>query len=433
MNPGAAAWDALLSTASLVFTQPSFVLFQQLASAWVLCPGRRTVTRLVRVADPERRHAHDAFHRFLRAGAWNLKTLWRVLARTLVSALPDKDAELIIDLDDTLFHKSGRRVEGAGNYRDAVRSTARRVVYAWGLNLIVVTLRIRLPYKDEPLGLPIHMRLYRKGGPSHLDLAVEMLRDLAAWLPDRRFELACDGAYASLAGRELPRTQVTSRMRRDAALYELPPPRRKGQRGRPRKKGRRLPTPEELARRTKVGWRRATIELRGKRVDRLLLCRPVLWYNVRPDRQLLLVVVRDPEGTQPDDFFFHTNLEAAPTHVAEHYSGRWSIEDTFRNTKQLLGGQHPQSWSHQGPERAAALSFWIYSAVWHWYITAHGDRPSWPALPWYPAKRSPSFADALAALRRDLWRQFVFRGSGKSSLRPKTLNALIDALAYAAA
>lgn len=50
-------------------------------------------------------------------------------------------------------------------------------------------------------------------------------------------------------------------------------------------------------------------------------------------------------------------------------------EDTFRNTKQLLGGEQPQTWKAQGPERAAALSFWTYSAVWLWYLACHGDRP----------------------------------------------------------
>lgn len=44
----------------------------------------------------------------------------------------------------------------------------------------------------------------------------------------------------------------------------------------------------------------------------------------------------------------------APDQVASIYAGRWSIEDTFRNTKQLLGGEDPQSWKCQGPERGAA-------------------------------------------------------------------------------
>jgi len=63
--------------------------------------------------------------------------------------------------------------------------------------------------------------------------------------------LCADGAYASLARRGLPRTTLTSRMRRDAALYEAAPP-RTGKPGRPRKKGKRLDAPEEMARRLNV-------------------------------------------------------------------------------------------------------------------------------------------------------------------------------------
>ncbi len=56
--------------------------------------------------------------------------------------------------------------------------------------------------------------------------------------------------------------------------------------------------------------------------------------------------------------------------------------------KQALGGEDPQTWKGAGPERAAALSLWLYSAVWSWYITTQGVKPSWPSLPWYPGKRT---------------------------------------------
>jgi len=280
--------------------------------------------------------------------------------------------------------------------------------------------------------LPINVRLYRKGGPSHLDLGEAMIREIAGWLPSRTFALGCDGAYASLAGRCLPHTHVTSRIRKDAALYDPPPPRRKGQRGRPRKKGKRLPSPQQMARQGRTGWVRAAVEERGKVVERLLLSRPVLWYAVCPDRTVLLVIVRDPTGKQHDDFFFTTDIEASAPALAEHYAGRWSIEDTFRSVKQSLGGEDPQTWKARGPERAAALSLWLYSAVWFWYITTHGTKITWPALPWYATKRTPSFADALAALRRALWSRRIFSICAQNPLPRKMASVLLDVLAHAA-
>jgi len=428
---GADGWATLLGACAPVFTGPSFRLFGPLVTAWVLCPGRRTVTRLIGVADPWGTHAHDAYHRFLRAGAWRMATLWRLLVLLLVTWRAPA-GRLGVDLDDTLFHKSGRKIAGAGIFRDPIRSTARNVVYALGLNVVVLTVRLTPPWGGEPLGLPVNVRLYRKGGPSHLEVGAEMLRELATWLPDRDFALTCDGAYAAVAGLDLPRTHVTSRMRRDAALYAPSPPRKRGQRGRPRKKGRRLPSPEQLARRVRRGWITTTVDIRGKSVERRLLCRPVLWYHVCPNRLVLLVIVRDPLGKQPDDFFFTTDLTASATTVASQYAGRWSIEDTFRSVKQTLGGEDPQTWNAQGPERAAALSFWIYSAVWLWYLTVYGTKPSWPTVAWYPQKCAPSFVDALAALRRTLWRERIFANSSSQPLLPKIIDGLVEILARAA-
>lgn len=223
-------------------------------------------------------------------------------------------------------------------------------------------------------------------------------------------------------------------MRRDAAIYESPPPRKKGQRGRPRKKGKRLPSPEKLAKRTKSKrrWKKAKVNIRGKVEQRLLLVCRVLWYTVCPDRQVLLVIVRDPQGVQPDDFFFTTDLDADGAEVASCYAGRWSIEVTFRDAKQHLGGQHPQTWKAEGPHRAAALAMWIYAAVWTWYIVTQGSKQTWPSLPWYTQKSTPSFADALAALRCVLWRRLIFSNCARRPVTPKTVDTLIHALARAA-
>ena len=428
-----AAWHALLDMCATAFHQPSFAIFQELICAWVLCPGRRTVTNIIRTLGPKLRRAHDSYHRFLRIGDWCMATLWTLLAKHMVRILV-RDGRIQLDLDDTLFHKSGRKIDGAGVFRDAVRSTSTRVVYAFGLNLVVLTLRVTAPWGGEPLGLPINLRVYRKGKerPSHIDLAEEMIREVAAWFPDRNLCLCADGAYATLAGRRLPRTQVVSRMRRDAAIYQAPPPRKRGQRGRPRTKGKRLLPPEKLAKRTKRGWIRATVNFRGNVEERLLLVLPVLWYRVCPDRQVLLVIVRHPKGHQPDDFFFTTDLDAHGDAVAACYAGRWSIEVTFRDVKQSLGGQHPQSWRSHGPERAASLSLWLYAAVWTWYIVTQGAKQTWPSLPWYTKKSTPSFVDALAALRRVLWRKMVFSISARRPLTRKIADTLIDALARAA-
>lgn len=335
-GPGA-AWQELGNRFASVFTRPGFVLFTELLTGWVCAPGRRTITAMITVADPGRRRAHDAYHRFVRDGAWAMSGLWRILACHVVGRFAPTGT-VSLDCDDTLFHKSGRHVAGAGVFRDAVRSTIGRVVYALGLNLVVVTLRVPPPWGGQPIALPVNVRLHRKHDTiTTVEYAAAMLRELTGWLPGRCLHLCADGAYASLCGAGLPRTQITSRIRRDAALFEPAPP-RTGKRGRPRLKGERLPTPPELAKTAAAkDWKRVTVDVRGRTVQRLVLVRDVLWYRVNKRDLVRLVIVRDPDGVEPDDFFLTTDRDATGAQTASRYAGRWSIEVCFRDVKQDLG------------------------------------------------------------------------------------------------
>lgn len=425
------AWEALAGLARGCFAAPSFAIFTTILTGWVLAPGRRTITAMIAAGDPEQLRAHDAYHRFFRSGRWSTNQIWKVLVVHVVAGLCPGGV-VTLDVDDTLYKKSGRKVNGAGSFRDAVRSTRNRVVYATGLNLVIVTLRVTPPWGAMPIGVPVGVRLHRKGGPKTTELAAEIVVELAVWLPGRHFNLCGDGAYACLAGRALPRTTVTSRMRRDAALYEpAPPP--TGKRGRPRTRGARLDTPTQTAAKLTNGdFTAVTAQWRGRPKNLLVWSTPVLWYSIDRHNQLLLVIVRDPTGIMHDDFFFTTDLDATGAWVASHYAGRWSIECVNREVKQCLGAENPQSWKHLGPERAASLSLWLYAAVWAWYIPTHGTAPTWIPRPWYPKKTTPSFLDALAALRRTIWSERITTTSSSGPLNPKIIDGMLDVLATAA-
>lgn len=423
-------WPALIQQFFPVFTAPGARIFLALVSGWILCTGRHTVTGMLPFADPGGRHAHDAFHRFLPDARWDMNALWKRLTVLLVKTFAASGV-IELDLDDTLFHRCGRKVGGAGWWRDAVRSTKTRTVVAWGLNLVVLTLRVTPPWGGEPLGLPILMRLHRKGGDSLIDLAEAMLKQMTDGLPERAFRLHADGFYATLAGRGRVRTHLISRMRRDAVLYApLATTRGKRKRGRPRTKGRRLAAPEQMARRVR-SWRTVTTIERGKTRKRLVYAQPVLWYRVLKT-PVLLVISRDPTGKERDDFFFTTDLSLKPAQVIGGFAGRWSIEDTFRNTKQFIGGQEPQTWKGPGPERAAMLSLWLSSVVWLWYLSQKGGWRKVKVLPWYPTKMRPSFQDALASLRCHLWGQRIISMFGKRLGHNRNIAVLLEALARAA-
>ena len=60
---GAGSWSTIVTPVAHAFTRPSFAIFTDLIAGWVLTPGRRTITRIITVIDPEGRRAHDAYHR----------------------------------------------------------------------------------------------------------------------------------------------------------------------------------------------------------------------------------------------------------------------------------------------------------------------------------------------------------------------------------
>ena len=279
-----------------------------------------------------------------------------------------------------------------------------------------------------------YIRLNRKNdqGVTQLDHAADMLQELAEWLPNHDFRLVGDGAYAPLAGRMPSRQTLTSRLRSDAALYGLPRLRKTGRRGRPGLKGPRLPKPSELAKTIPAhAWRLAQTCERGHLRTRLLYARPVVWAHVSK-HPILLVISRDWTGREKDDFFFSTDVTAIPEVVVSDFADRWSVEDTFRNVKQYLGAEQPQSWKDIAPERAGAFSYLVYGAVWLARIGREGKKTAKIRREWYGEKACVSFLDALADMRQRLWRERI---NGKSLSRADHAiirNLLIDALVWAA-
>lgn len=396
----------ILQNFSGVFTQPNFHCFCQLFGGFILCPARRTITAAIPFADPKAKYHHSRWPNFFRKARWKIATMIRIWAIFLVKAFHPTPATIPLIGDDTVHPKTGRHVRGAKWCRDAVRSTDQKNVSVWGLQIVLLCLKLPAPWGGEPLALPINLRLYRgKGKRSCQKLMAGMIRQTAQWLPAYRFELTVDGEYATLCGNQLPRTTVISRMRRDAAIYELPKPRKPGQRGRPAQKGKRVPMPCELSK-MDLQFQLVNTTERGKQRERLVYSCVVLWYKVSGTKPVLLVISRDPEGIQKDDYFVMADSSCSSTDVVEAYSDRWAIEDTFKNVKQHLGIHQPQSWAGSAPLRVAGFGYVVYGIVWYWYIQ-HGHSKSVLYRPaWNLSKSRPSFKDALSALRSEIWQSW---------------------------
>jgi len=427
------------------FTAPSHDNFQHIVCGWLLCAGRHTVSRVIQAADglgKDRQHA--SLYRFFSRARWDPDAVGRVILGLLLRYLPE-DVEALVD--DTLCNKGGAQIFGAAMHRDGSSSSRRSVAgggprFAFGHNWVVLAVWVPLAWAPgRGVAVPVAARLYRgrRGCPEEFyrkrtELALELIELVAGWLPGTHsLSVAADSEYACrTVVRNLPEEICfIGPMVMNAALHD-PPPKRRGP-GRPAKKGRRLPSPAQLAAGRKC-WRKKTIELYGRSVDLLTKTAVCLWPTVAGERLVRVVLTRDPAGRFGDRAYFCTDPDLSVEEILMRFSHRWEIEVTFRNAKQTLGLADPQNgwWrrphgkrrSERRPgaephaargrhavERTVPLALTAHSVVIVWYLrhgrAANDVRAAKRLAPWNRRKSSVSFDDMLGALRVALWRHRI--------------------------
>ena len=304
----------LLASFRPCFTAPTFEVFCALAVGFWAQPGAHTVTGMLMAAGLSATWHHARAHRFFSQARWQADQLGLCLLDLIVALLVPAGAPVRLVVDDTLFRRSGRKVFAAAWHHDPL-GVGRNAI-AWGNNWVVVGVLVDLPFLPyRPVCLPILARLWWPGHtPGRLELAVELVTVICGHLGPRRVDLICDGAYAGKALRQLPRqVTVTTRLRADAALYQLPPPRRPGQRGRPPAKGARLPELTRLAGMTSTPFALHRATLYSKPRTLAVAHFTCLWPSVFSPRPVHVTLIRAP--TAPDGFdlaLVTTDLAATP-------------------------------------------------------------------------------------------------------------------------
>ncbi len=435
---------ALLCTAfAPCFTAPTYRTFCYLVAGWVQCAGRHTVTGVVLAAGVAEWRHWSVWHRFFSRAQWLLDALGKGLFRLALRWVP-ADQPLVVIGDDTLARKEGKAIALGGMHHDPLLSTVRKVVCSFGHVWVVLALWVPLPFgaggAAKGVAVPILFRLYvgkRRGnradarsratsgkrfqraqaagpGPDQHRTKPALLREevalVAQWAadlaPGRTVYLVADSAYTNRTTleRRPPNVEVVGRLRPDAALWTLPPPRRPGQKGRPRKRGIRLPTPTALAvARTQHGtWHRLRLTLYGRPVTPLVFRGTALWYGALRDAPLRFVVVRDPTGRRRDEAFFCTDTTVRVAFILATYAKRWTLEVTFYDCKQVLGFEDPQNQTVPAVQRTAPFAGIVYALVVLWAAQQleAGAPFAWPQRPWYRQKVGLAFTDLLATLRQ---------------------------------
>jgi hypothetical protein len=262
-------------------------------------------------------------------------------------------------------------------------------------------------------GTPSKKKKWRRPpGSSHRtrpELLVEMLIVLAGQFPDRQFVVCADTAYAGKSVlRRLPaNVDLISQVHPHGVLYAPPPPKQKGQRGAPRKKGARLPNLRAWAEDTTQPWQELTFEQYGLHTTLLVKVQQALYYTAGKDRLLTVVLTRDKIGKRPDHRFYCTRLDWDVRTILSAYASRWALEVTFEGAKQVLGLEDPANRLPQAVRRTAPVALVLYSLVVLWFDVEGHRHVRFPERPWYRRKREASFQDMMTTLRRLSWEEKI--------------------------
>jgi hypothetical protein len=442
-----------LSPFAPLFSKRVFQHVQVLMAGAILAPGRRTVSSALRAMGLDQHKCFHRYHRVLSRANWSSREVGRVLVGLLVEAFVPEGDPLVVGIDETLERRYGRKIAARGVYRDPVRSTHETFVKSSGLRWVCVMLLVEVPWASRVWALPFlsalapSERYAAKRGKRHKKItewAWQLLLVLRRWYPKREIVAVADRAYASLKLLDRCRSLrnpilFVTRLRLDAALYEPAPPRRQGQIGRPRIKGERLPNLSEVAQDPSTVWKPTTIANwygSGERTVEVASGTAV-WYSTGLFAvPLRWVLVRDPKGKFKPQALLCTDLKADPKKILSWFVMRWQLEVTFQEVRRHLGFETQRQWSELAIRRTTPALLGLFSLV-----TLFAHRRMAPSTEvvrraaWY-RKPHPTFSDALALIRKDLWANATFHGSPAQSDTVKVprayLEHLTDAVCWAA-
>jgi len=433
------------------FSAPVWSRVLVLVAGAVLAPGKRTVTQALRVMGLAAGPGFSRYHEVLNRARWDGRAVARVLLRQVLGTfLPAGD--VVLGVDDTIERRWGIKIKARGLYRDPVRSSRGHFVRASGLRWLSLMIMVPIPWAGRRWALPFltilapSERWSGERGRRHktvVDWARQAVLQARRWLPDRRLIVVADAGFSGVGLIAALRRHacLVTRLRIDASLFAPAQPRRPGQMGRPRLKGKRLPGFKVVLADPDTVWSRVTVsEWYGGRPRELEVASDTaVWYHsgLLP-APIRWVLVRDPSGESEPQAFLSTDLAAEPGRILGWFVSRWRMETTFQEVRVHLGVETQRQWSDLAILRTTPALLGLFSLVAVWAnelacAPIGAVRPRTAA--WYD-KREPTFSDAIAAVRRTLWRppglSMSHSGTETVEISAALLQRLTDTLCYAA-
>ena len=424
---------------------------QVLVVGALLAPGKRTVTAALRVLGLAQAPHFQTYHRVLNRARWSSLTVARVLLGLVVETFV-ATGPVVIGIDDTLERRRGAKIKAKGIYRDPVRSSRSHMVKASGLRWLCAMVLAEIPWAGRVWALPFltalcpSERYHQQRGRRHKALpewAGQLIGLIQRWLPGREVIVVADSSYAVI---ELlkqvsatPDVSLIPRLRLDAALYDPAPVRVARQNGRPRKKGARRPTLHQVLGDSRTRWTALRVKnWYGGGVREVEVCTDTaVWYHTGlPSVAIRWVLIRDPQDRFAPQALVTTHLTHTPGQMVAWFVRRWRMEVTFEEARAHLGIETQRQWNDWAIGRTTPALFGLYSLI---ALMAHGVFQTEGQLirpaTWY-VKGRPTFSDALAVVRSELWGacRFPMSACTEEIVKiPRSLfERLTDAVCYAA-
>jgi hypothetical protein len=432
-----------------LFSKRVFQSAQVLLFGAILAISKRTVTSVLRVMGLDWEKHFQTYHRVLNRAAWSTLAASQILLRLLVRTFAPPGPS-IFGLDDTIERRWGARIAARGIYRDPVRSSRSHFVKVSGLRWLCMMLLVPIPWAARVWALPFFTalcpseRYHEQLGKRHktlTDWARQMVKPVQRWLPGRPIVIVADSTFAALdfLGATKRYATVITRLRLDAALYAPAPARHPNQRGRPRKKGERLPPLNKVLADSRTRWTSLTARFWYGQPDRVLqvASATALWYHSgMPVLALRWVLIGDPLGQFDTQALLCTDMHATPAFILDCFVQRWQMEVTFEEARAHLGVETQRQWSDKAIARTTPCLLGLYSIV---TLLAQPlfatGQVSLRGASWYP-KPQATFSDTIASVRRWLWSYEYFSTSlyepDMIKIPRSLLDRFIDSLCYAA-
>jgi hypothetical protein len=427
---------------SSLFSKKVFEHVKVLLLGALLCIGNHTVCAALRFMGLKDEPRFHKYHRVLSRVKWSAPRASRILLQLLLKYFGRHEGPLVFGIDETIERRRGVKIKAKGIYHDAVRSSHSHFVKCSGLRWMSMMLLCKIKWTDRIWALPFLTALapserYCKQHAKHhktiTEWARQMILLLHRWLPGKALVVVADSSYAALELLAAVSSHVSfiTRLRLDAALFEVAPARKPGQMGRSQVKGARQPSLAQRLESRHMRWKTIQIDRWYNEVDKKVqICSGVsIWYRAgKAALPIKWVLIKDEQRDKKPVALLSTDVNLQAEEIIGHFIKRWSMEVTFREVREHLGVESQRQWSDQAIACTTPSLMGLFSIVTLWANDLFKSRlVKIQPTAWYK-KKHRTFSDALAAVRRQIWQQREFCLSDKQGEIIKIPKALFNEL-----